>query len=362
MKLTIQKHHFEFVEKIAVKNNCSIQIISERNHPTIESVKLAEVEILANQPINHRILGYADKEGKLLEFTSDWKWSESEYANLDYSRCDKCGVKHFRNKIFVANVENKIVQIGGSCASNLNLENKVSKLVRSLEHAGKELSENDSLGYNSGSNHFVDINETLSTIAVVIKESGFQPANSDRPTKDVVSDILFNSHIELEPEFKAKVRNEIESTNWSSTCFHYLETQPFSAFKQTSQNALVNGNVKFLSFLCAVVHQVLKSERKALEATVARATRKQMVEGEKIEVQAKVTKIQVGESQYYHSPDPLQITLVDENYGKLWFQTTAGYAEMLRVGDTVKGNLKVKKVLDNIAFGTRAKLEIVQTA
>ncbi len=123
--------------------------------------------------------------------------------------------------------------------------------------------------------------------------------------------------------------------------------------------SLSEKQLPFLEKLLYTIEHRAEIEAKRAEEKAERlANRKPMVEGERITVSAKVVKAVFGTPFRYGARAPLKITLVDDNYGLLWFQSTSDKVE-LKKGDTFIGTLQVKKVLDTIAFGCKVKVENV---
>lgn len=77
------------------------------------------------------VLGWADRlESGGWQF-SDWsgeaKWTED---TLEAHRCDRCGVKSNRKRVYRVEHLGKVLQVGGSCAEQMGVSQRVEKLMR----------------------------------------------------------------------------------------------------------------------------------------------------------------------------------------------------------------------------------------
>ena len=350
--LIIRKSNLEYAAVTAAVNNCRLEV-EEVAHP-VDGIELVKITIFNNQPADHRILGYADKSGRVYTFTKEWDWKESEYATLDYSRCDICNTKHQRNSIFIISSQNKIQQVGGSCAANLNLENKISKLLREETITYKKLyNDEEKLGYCG---NCFDLKNTLATIAATIYLNGFKPTSDEHSTLSAVSNYLFGDYKDTVLENRIKEQLDID---WANNCWKYLESQQWSSFNQSCKNAIVSNNVKLLGCLCALVWQIIKAERIVADKLIATNNRKECKEGETINLDAVIVATKLGQAFQYGSSVPVQITISDAVYGKLWFQTTSKkiVKAYLNQGDKISGTLLIKEIRDNIIFGKNVKVD-----
>lgn len=105
-----------------------------------------EPTCVAFTPIpGHRLVGFAEMDDGNDTFSvhrvghpDGWTWTKDVFENLDPKRCDICGVRHNRKRLFVLVRESdgKEVVVGGSCVVKnfpVNLEAEIRKAFRLVE-------------------------------------------------------------------------------------------------------------------------------------------------------------------------------------------------------------------------------------
>jgi polyhydroxyalkanoate synthesis regulator phasin len=115
------------------------------------------------------------------------------------------------------------------------------------------------------------------------------------------------------------------------------------------------------NFVVDLLKRIPEREKKAAERKKLAENRKPLKVGEVIEVCAEVVKTGWGTAYHYYSPAPKRVTMIDENYGMLWFQSSATCVDDIERGHKIHGTVTVKKVLDEIAFCSRPKVKIVNS-
>jgi hypothetical protein len=125
------------------------QRLQDSDPKKAERVRLAAegyAEITLRAPaIEDRVIGVATLEGAddqnkpLIRFVGvpgeENIWGGDRIRDFTFARCDVCGAKHHRHKVFLVQHKDTgaIRQIGGVCASNLDLAKKLSKILKALK-------------------------------------------------------------------------------------------------------------------------------------------------------------------------------------------------------------------------------------
>lgn len=95
------------------------------------------ITVEADQNNNVKLIAMAEKENdlnKVYQFAASEKfaWNQDNSKSIDYRHCDRCKARHDRKKVFIVELNGEVAQVGGSCASSLDLEVHVSKLKSAI--------------------------------------------------------------------------------------------------------------------------------------------------------------------------------------------------------------------------------------
>lgn len=91
----------------------------------------------APQPAE-RVVGVASSEDSVVQFTvipgEQDVWTPERMDALDLTRCDACGIRHRRSKVYlVLRPGGSVIQVGGTCAENMDLSKRVSNMLRAFK-------------------------------------------------------------------------------------------------------------------------------------------------------------------------------------------------------------------------------------
>ena len=383
--VTIYADRFEEAQKLASKHNVVLEVRSERKLKNLSGKfsKCYTVSVKAVQSEDvPTILAYADKDGMVTTFTEDYNITKEQYEELDFSHCDRCGLAKNRRKVFIINDHGTIKQVGGSCAKELNCETRVKRLLKAVNKFLQAFNEVDDLGYyegGSGRRVFseLEINSILILAAGLTKLFGYVSTNTQYMNPDLSTtreDVEFllakvsGEAKKRQKELRERVLNalteeEKEYGYWISRCEEWLENQEWSEFHQSALNSIRIGSIKLLGVLVCLPNLIIREEEKKRQQEAWDKRKEHFIkpiQGEKIEINGEVVKVKEDDGFYGTS---VRITLIDDQFGKIWFQTTAKFAWSLKAGDRITGNLTIKEVLDEISFGKRpSKIEVHEAA
>jgi len=186
----------------------------------------------------------------------------------------------------------------------------------------------------------------------------------------------FKMSVKSALEFRAgkqKAKKILEDANLLTAWNLYEENNPenYKFFEERTIIDIVSKLVRYGSmsdnqqnFMKKLVEQISNRneilKQREIEKAERKANRKEFCEGQKIHIKGKVVKSEVGDAYAYAAPRPQRITMIDENYGLLWFQSTAEDVKTLKRGDEIEGIVYVRKILEDIAFCNRPKLSSVK--
>lgn len=372
---TMQIHESKLAEASALASNVGLllSIISRKTGNAADEI--LEVAVVPNQsksgPV---ILGRALITGGLYEFTADWHFDKATFDALDWQRCDTCHVHHRRKEVYIVRQPSgQIEQVGGSCAM---LYSKTTRSwISAIKKTVKKLR-----AYTWCS---VDVEEVLRMSVGVIRKDGFYISKNNfqadkGPTATQVHWLVFDkpfvsSHptmgaydqkrLEEWNAARTEILSKVPETEITGKVYAWLKAQPFSTFTQNCIDAIGTGNRRLLPFLVASVIGWEKSTRAPKPAPVQK-TYKPVQAGQRLCIKdAKVLKVEGGSFYIYSYERPFsKVTVLDENYGKIWFKTYAQDLLDIRTGDSLSCSLAISKVLDRIAFAKRVtKVSVIKS-
>ena len=323
------------------------------------------VNVVANQPENQPILlAYAHVDGERYSFSTAWQWTEENVNSIDFSSCDICNTKRDRKKIFIVDVNGKVLKVGGSCADNLNCEATLASLLKINLNIQEEIE--SEFGFSRES--FQSVDSWLTTAAVFCKEFGFvskktADLNNSMSTYARVLDVIYPPvHAEtaeiIRTEYailSTKHLNEVEKSDgyWTEATLAYLNSKEFSEYIHNCRIAIQTGKEKMLGYTVSAVGMLLKEKTEAVAKFVRTET---PVTGDKITVNGVIVRKVSDENKWGTS---LKVTIDDSKYGKVWVRTTAAWAYEASEGNKIECVINVKEVKDNIIFAARASKVVV---
>jgi hypothetical protein len=359
-QFTIPSFRLEQAQKIASKHNVQLVVGEESYNEKIDT-KFVTISVELPQSENVPVLvAYAHVNGERYTFTNDWTWTEENINSIVYSRCDRCQADHHRVKVFIVKVAGQLLQVGGHCAAELDCELKMNQLLKLRSRIEEELKDEEDCYCRGCGCDYVNVDDYLKAAAVIVKHSGYvskKTAELDlnkTSTVDEVFDVIAEHDQTLHNNWKKLVEETLTSEEkqqgyWTKKCMEYLNAQEFSEYIHNCKVAILSGKVKLMGFAISVVGQIIKVER---EATAKFVRSLVPSKDEKIQVSGKIIRMLEGVG--YMGESTTKVTIDDQNYGKVWFQTTAQWINSAKEGDTIKCNINVKEVKDNIIFAKRA--------
>lgn len=248
------KHDLEKIQNRAIKNNC--KIVSQENLdfdwivgyisdisikrdfiPPIEQIRASAkyyadnyliITVEADQNNDVKLIGMFEKSdngsSKVYQFSNSdlFQFNQDNTKSVDYQRCDRCNVKHNRIKSFVVELNGSIVQVGGSCASSLDLEKHVSKL-RSAINGFSDDCEGEMFESFGKIMHFkkrMDLSFISVTSGYIIKHGYISRSQAqldcEKSTADLVEDLkkasecTINSYITIFEDFLTDSNHETD--------------------------------------------------------------------------------------------------------------------------------------------------------
>jgi hypothetical protein len=340
------------------------KILAEKNELVLtvsnETGNVAWITVVAKQPENlPSILAVAEKDGMANSFTTKFGWTKESLETVDYTLCQKCGVKHNRVKIFVLELgeTKEQIQVGGTCAKNLNCETRVKKLLNLFKNFEEQINEEDyEYGGDSGQLRNTDIARI--TLGVVRKYGYVSGKKSfetfQQPTIEIVRNLMCGPDENIK-EIQSSLDKSETNDEILTRTEQFVEEKSkaeWSNFWHNCQIALGRFRTKDTTLIVTAIALAEVDRHYKIKSFV----RIEVEPKTKIDFTGTVLKAVTNEGQWGNTR---AVTILDEKYGKIWFNTTIKEAWDLNVGDKISGKITVKGKETGIYFGTRPKISEV---
>lgn len=356
-----------------------LSLIVEKEIPAsktcrVDSVVIRLVPLAKN---GHVVLGYANnKDALMMNFTDNKMFKHDWMDTTDFSRCDACGCHRARNKIFIVQeVETgEIKQLGGSCASNLNLAHKVSKLVDRVTDVLKEFDKNDIDCFHSGKVAF-DYSTFIPIWLGCIRTEGFvssRESGFDNPSTRHICESVFIGSLQGDSAsdqkilslWESKLTEEERNKDWVGFLLKELHNMEWKEndFLINVKNALEFGSSRLAGYVCAFVNTLEKNRIREIEQkkfTEIIETKELPPIDQKIEVDGLIVSAKTDDDAF---GCVRKILIQDRRWGKIWFKTTAEWSWGAQAGNEIQCLVTTFKVNDDISFCKRPhKVKLLST-
>ncbi len=304
-----------------------------------------------------KLVAYADRE---FIHNISGNYFNEENKDVDFCRCDRCGKNLTRNKVFVVEVaggehDGQILQVGGSCADELDCVKSVSKFqdhVRILKDMieGFDDGEYSFDAHKSfGGANLQRIANEVKAVVTLCKSGGYVSKKASEISDKQSTAEYINSlnNEKIEEYFGAE---DVAVEEYIQKAIAWLEAQQAERFETFHENAL-----RVLKFRSAWQISKVGYAFKAVVAPKSNVkvdgNNNDLVVGDKyIFDKVEVINIVQRDSQYGTVTSAIALS----DYGKIWFNLTTKVD--VRIGDVVNvfGTVSNKKV--DITFLNRPKL------
>lgn len=221
-----------------------------------------------------RVVAMAEKVDGLpvfYDFDGARYWDTSRMDDMDFTRCDICGVHHHRVKVYVvARTDGSQYHAGGTCASYRDLGKKASAMLRGFARLQRELARGDEdwfdgFGPGCRAPQRYEVHIALALAAHYAERHGWVSAREAWDTGQVSTkermagtlEDLRSSSFRVRDAAAADIAEALHSTDATTlirTADAFLASKEDSAFIRTCKVAVLTGAVKLSGHLAWVGH------------------------------------------------------------------------------------------------------------
>jgi len=200
-------------------------------------------------------------------------WTTANMDNVDFQRCDECGVKHNRGKVFIIRKGETFKQVGGACAKHLDLTKKLRDLVKGFKSFIKRLNDDFEDDMFIRSSNTMNVQMALLIADESIRFEGY--VSSKKADEHCCASTAQSVRMMLEDK-KAQQCNVYrraferfqagDGEAMFTACLEWVNSQPDAEFTRNCRTALLTGSNRLMGFSCFIPEGIRRDQAKQATA------------------------------------------------------------------------------------------------
>lgn len=190
-------------------------------------------------------------------FADGFKWTIEAMDAIDFKRCDRCGVRHARKKVYLVNSVSGVEQLGGTCAQAA--ASRLRAMLGFLSECAKTLSGFDMENYGATSAPSTHTSPALllALASISIRENGYNKTSAPNPTKHDVAEAVGLLHASrptpTERRAQEEIRAKLATVDRAQLLLDveaWIATMQDGDFARNMAAAVSTGSLRLLGVLC----------------------------------------------------------------------------------------------------------------